>query len=109
MVDLDIAGHGKVLPDLIAKDGLVAAYGTNNQQVGVEFTRMIVMGIGIRFFIVYELADEVRKAAVAHCTRLLEANTLLHAVAATYPLDRIVEAHEAVEQGRHIGNVVVTM
>lgn len=108
LVDLDIAGHGKLLPDIIAKDGLVAAYGTNNQQVGVEFTRMIVQGIGIRFFIVYELATDVRRAAEAHLTRLLEAGTLQHAIAA-YPLDRIVEAHESVEQGRHIGNVVVTM
>lgn len=109
LVDLDIAGHGKLLPDIIAKDGLVAAYGTNNQQVGVEFTRMIVQGIGIRFFIVYELATDVRRAAEAHLTRLLEAGTLQHAIAATYPLDRIVDAHEAVEQGKHIGNVVVTM
>jgi NADPH2:quinone reductase len=109
LVDLDIAGHGKLLPDIIAKDGLVAAYGTNNQQVGVEFTRMIVQGIGIRFFIVYELATDVRRAAEAHLTRLLEAGTLQHAIAATYPLDKIVEAHEAVEQGKHIGNVVVTM
>jgi NADPH2:quinone reductase len=109
MVDLDIAGHGKMIPDLVAKDGLVAAYGTNNQQVGFEFTRMIVMGIGVRFFIVYELADDVRKAAISHVTRLLEAGALQHAVAASYPLNRIAEAHEAVEQGRHIGNVVVTM
>jgi len=109
LVDLDIAGHGKLLPDIIAKDGFVAAYGTNNQQVGVEFTRMIVQGIGIRFFIVYELASDIRRAAEAHLTRLLEAGTLQHAIAATYPLDRIADAHEAVEQGKHIGNVVVTM
>ena len=109
LVDLDIAGHGKLLPDIIAKDGFVAAYGTNNQQVGFEFTRMIVQGIGIRFFIVYELAGDVRRSAEAHLTRLLEAGTLQHAIAATYPLDRIVDAHEAVEQGKHIGNVVVTM
>ncbi len=44
IVDLDIAGHGKLIPDLIAKDGIVAAYGTNNQQVGFEFTRMIMTG-----------------------------------------------------------------
>jgi NADPH2:quinone reductase len=109
LVDLDIAAHGKIVPDIIAKDGLVAAYGTNNQQVGFEFTRMIVTGVGVRFFIVYELARDVRTAAIAHLTRLLEADTLRHAVAATYPLDAIADAHEALEQGRHMGNVVVTM
>ncbi len=109
LVDLDIAGHGKIVPDIIAKDGLVAAYGTNNQQVGFEFTRMIVTGVGVRFFIVYELANDVRSAAVAHLTRLLEAGTLQHAIGATYPLEKIADAHESLEQSRHIGNVVVTM
>jgi NADPH2:quinone reductase len=109
MVDLDIAGHGKLVPELIARDGLVAAYGSNDQQVGFEFTRMIMTGVAIRFFIVYELARDVRDAAIAHLTRLLEMGVLQHAVAATYPLARVIEAHEAVEQGRHVGNVVMTM
>ena len=109
IVDLDIAGHGKKIPDLIAKDGIVAAYGTNDQQVGFEFTRMIMTGVGVRFFIVYELAKDVRDAAITHLTRLLEAGALQHAVAATYPLDKVVDAHEAVEQGRHMGNVVMVM
>ena len=39
--------------------------------------------------------------------RMLEANTLKHNVARTYPLAEIVAAHEAVEQGRTIGNVSI--
>jgi NADPH2:quinone reductase len=109
MVDLDIAGHGKLVPELIARDGVVAAYGSNDQQVGFEFTRMIMSGVAVRFFIVYELASDVREAAIVHLTRLLEMGLLQHAVAATYPLDRVAEAHEAVEEGRHVGNVVVTL
>jgi NADPH2:quinone reductase len=109
IVDLDISSYGMLIPDIIARDGLVAAYGSNSRQVGFEFGRMIVTGVGVRFFIVYELADDVRRAAEAHLTRLLEAGCLEHAIGATYPLDQIVEVHEAVEQGRHMGNVVVTM
>lgn len=109
IVDLDISGYGKLIPDLITQDGLVAAYGSNSQQFGFEFTRMIVSGVGVRFFIVYELADEPRRAAEAHLTRLLEADVLQHAIGATYPLAQIVEAQEAVEQRRHLGNVVVTL
>jgi len=109
IVDLDISSYGKLIPQIIAKDGLVAAYGSNSQQFGFEFSRMIVTGVGVRFFIVYELADDVRRAAETHLTRLLEADCLQHAIGATYPLDRIVEVHESVEQGRHMGNVVVTM
>jgi NADPH:quinone reductase-like Zn-dependent oxidoreductase len=37
----------------------------------------------------------------------MEENRIRHRIAAEYPLERIAEAHEAVEQGRVIGNVVV--
>jgi NADPH2:quinone reductase len=40
---------------------------------------------------------------------MLEANALKHNIAKTYPLAEIVAAHETVEQGRAIGNVVLTM
>jgi NADPH:quinone reductase len=40
---------------------------------------------------------------------MLEAGQLLHNVAATFRLDDIVAAHEAVEQGRVPGNVIVTV
>jgi hypothetical protein len=36
-------------------------------------------------------------------------SALVHAIAETYPLDRIVAAHQAVESGEAIGNVVVTI
>jgi hypothetical protein len=33
----------------------------------------------------------------------------VHAIAETYPLERIVAAHQAVESGKAVGNVVVTI
>jgi len=59
--------------------------------------------------LVYELTAEARGRAVADITRMLEANTLIHNVVATFPLDQIVAAHEAVEQGKVAGNVVVSI
>ena len=48
-------------------------------------------------------------AAVDGITRMLEDKRLINNVAMTVPLDRIIAAHEAVEQGRTLGNVVVTL
>ena len=42
-------------------------------------------------------------------TRMLENKILINNVALSMPLNDIVAAHEAVEQGRAIGNVVVTL
>jgi NADPH2:quinone reductase len=40
---------------------------------------------------------------------LLQKNALQHTIAATYPLKDIAQAHEAVEQGQLIGNVVIAL
>jgi len=69
----------------------------------------LLTGAAIRFFIVYELAPNVRAEAIEQLRRWISERRPRHAVAARYPLDRIVGAHESVEQGRHIGNVVVTI
>ena len=42
-----------------------------------------------------------------HLSVWLEKGWLMNCVAAEYPLERIAEAHEVVEQGRVVGNVVV--
>ena len=41
--------------------------------------------------------------------RMLENKTLINNVALTLPLNDIVAAHEAVEQGKALGNVVVSI
>ena len=54
-----------------------------------------------------ELTADERSRAISDITRMLEANTLKHNIAKTYPLAEIGAAHECVEQGRAIGNVIV--
>jgi NADPH2:quinone reductase len=60
-----------------------------------------------RFFIVYELSREARQRGVADLTRWTTDGRLRHAIGATFPLDAVVEAHELVESGRAVGDVVV--
>ena len=109
IVEVDIAGNAGLYPAIMARDGLIAAYGTNSQEIKLLFSPLILTGAAIRFFIVYELAPKVRTEAIEQLTRWINEGRLRHAVAARYPLDRIVDAHEAVERGTHIGNVVVTI
>ena len=70
---------------------------------------LLVNAIAIKFIYVYELTAEERAAAISAITRMLENKTLINNVALTLPLDDIVAAHEAVEQGKAMGNVVVTL
>jgi len=47
--------------------------------------------------------------AIAQLRRWINERLLRHAVVARYALDRTVDAQEVIEQGTHIGNVVVTI
>jgi len=109
LVEVDIAGNASLYSTIMARDGVISAYGSNSQEIKLLFSPMILTGAAVRFFIVYELASEVRAEAIEQLTRWINGRLLRHAVAARYPLDRIVDAHEAVEHGRHIGNVVVNI
>jgi NADPH2:quinone reductase len=109
VVEVDIAGNASLYPAIMARDGIIAAYGTNSHEIKLSFTPLILTGAAIRFFIVYELAPGARSEAIEQLTHWIKEGRLRHAVTAPYPLDRIVDAHEAVERGTHIGNVVVTL
>jgi NADPH:quinone reductase len=107
VVEVDIAGNAPLLPQIVAKDGLCVAYGSNASQAIFDFGPMILSGAAVRFFIVYDLAPAARARGIGDLTRWLEDGRLRHAVGATLPLEETIEAHELVEHGRVIGNVIV--
>ena len=61
----------------------------------------------LRFFLVYDISDSDRSAGIAELTGLLEQGRLVHTVARRSPLDDVAVAHEIVERGDVIGNVVL--
>jgi NADPH2:quinone reductase len=107
VVEVDIAGNAALLPKIVAQDGLCVAYGSNAPQAAFEFGPMILSGAAVRFFIVYELSAAARERGVSDLTRWMAEGRLRHAIGATLPLERTVEAHELVEGGKVIGNVIV--
>jgi NADPH2:quinone reductase len=90
-------------------EGDIVVYGSNAPEVGVNFVQGIMKNLRIRFFIVYNLNPADRARALAGVTAALESGKLTHHVGLVLPFDRIVEAHEAVEQGTVTGNVVLDM
>jgi NADPH:quinone reductase len=107
VIELDFAANAKLLPDVLRPGGTVVVYGTGAGVAEVPSFFFLVNAITLKFIFVYELTREERAAALAEIARLLERNRLVHNVALTLPLDDIVAAHEAVERGKAVGNVVV--
>jgi NADPH:quinone reductase len=107
VVEVDIAGNASLLPKIIAPGGLCVAYGSNAPQATFDFGPMILSGAAVRFFIVYELPPKARAQGIQDLTRWLDEGRLQHTIGASLPLGQTIEAHERVEQGTLIGNVVV--
>jgi NADPH2:quinone reductase len=109
VVEMDLAANARLYPSVLHARGSVVVYGTGSAEAPIPAQFLLVNAIAIKFVFVYELTAEERAAAVSAITRMLETKTLINNVALSMPLNDIVAAHEAVEQGRAMGNVVVTL
>jgi NADPH:quinone reductase-like Zn-dependent oxidoreductase len=107
VVEVDVTGNAALYPQILAPFGLAAVYGANGAGAELAFGPAILKGVGIRFFIVYELTPAQRATAIGALQAWLGTGLLKHAIAARMPLKDCAAAHEMVEQGRHIGNVVL--
>jgi NADPH2:quinone reductase len=107
VIELDLAANAKLLPGVLRAKGSVIVYGTGAAEASIPAQWMLVSGIIIKFMLVYDLTREEHQAAIAAITHLLSEKKLIHNVAATFPLDQIVAAHQAVESGKAIGNIVL--
>jgi NADPH2:quinone reductase len=108
VVEVEFGGNLPVTEQVVKAHGIVAAYASMADPTPkLPFYALMYKSITVRLLVVYTLTDEERAKAITDLTRAMEADVLSHAIAETYPLSEIARAHEAVESGRPIGNVVI--
>jgi NADPH2:quinone reductase len=108
VVEMDVAANARLYPGILHARSEVVIYGTGGAESTIPSQFLLTHGIKLQFIFVYELTPAERSSAVSGITRMLDNKTLINNVALTLPLKDIVAAHEAVEQGKAMGNVVVT-
>jgi NADPH2:quinone reductase len=107
IVELDISANAKLIPDVLKPRGHVVIYGNSRPTAEIPSAFCLTNQITLQYIFVYELTEAERARTVAEIMRLMEEKRLSHNVAKTYGLNDIVAAHEAVESGTVLGNVVV--
>jgi NADPH2:quinone reductase len=107
VVEVDVAANAKLLPGVLRPPGTTVVYGTGQPEVTIPGGWMLFSSITLQFMLVYELLPADRAAALAGLQSMMKHGTLRHAVAQRFPLSACAEAHEAVERGDVMGNVVV--
>ena len=109
VIEMDLAANAKLYPGLLQARSRVVVYGTGAGEALIPAQFLLVNAVTLSWIFVYELTAAEREAAVNAITDLMAARRLIHNVALTLPLAQAVQAHEAVEQGKTAGNVVLAM
>jgi NADPH2:quinone reductase len=107
VIEMDVAVNGGADLEMLRTGGEVVAYGSSPQPLNLPFPVLLAKNIQLKFFMVYHLDDADRAQAQAVLQRMLARGELVHNIALRLPLSQIVQAHEAVEQGQTVGNVVL--
>jgi NADPH2:quinone reductase len=105
VVDVAFGANLAFTSAVLAPNGTIATYGSDaDPEPRLPFYPLMRRGTVIRMVSVFAMPVA---EAIADITRHLEAGALTHPVAATYALDDIAKAHEAVERGGHVGRVLL--
>jgi NADPH:quinone reductase len=109
IVDMDFSTTARLLSaGVLAPHGKHVCYGSNAPgENTVPFGDLLFKSLTLQFFLVYELRDNERAAAIADLDAMLEAGALAHTIGTRFPPEQVAVAQETVEAGRLVGNVVL--
>jgi NADPH:quinone reductase len=107
LIEMDLAANARLYPSILAPHSTVVVYGTSASETALPGHWLMVNSVTVQFFLVYELSAEDRAAGIEELTELLAGGRLIHTVARRLPLEAIADAHEIVERGEAMGNVVL--
>ena len=109
VIEMDFSGNAKLMPSILHPRSTIVVYGNSNPDATIPSQFFLTNVVTIRYIFVYELTQAERDTAVSAINGMLENKTLMNNVALTLPLNDIIVAHETVEQGKALGNVVVSI
>jgi NADPH2:quinone reductase len=110
IIDMDFSTTARWAAEgALAAHGQVVCYGSNALDVAMPFRPWLFQSMGVKFFLVYDLTPADRQKAVARLSAMLSQQQLQHSIGARFSLDQIAQAHQTVEAGQTVGNVVVDL
>lgn len=109
IIEVDVAANAALDLGVLKAGGDLVVYGSGRPEFTLPFFPLISRNLTLRFFIVYHLEADDRARAEATLASLLRSGRLQHRIAGRLALDEIAAAHELVESGRAVGNVVVAL
>ena len=108
IVEVDFGANAALDKAVLAPRGSIGAYSsTSAPHFEFDYYGFGYKGVRIAFTQVYMLDATERKRAVTDLSRWMEAGELCHRVGGIFMLAEIAAAHEALEAGDMIGNIIL--
>lgn len=107
IVEVDFGANLPTSVAILKPGGVIASYASASVPEPVLPYPAFPRNVLIRLVNVYEVPPPALAQAATDLTACLQEGALRHLIARRYPLTRVAAAHEAVESGQMIGNVVV--
>lgn len=108
IVEVDFGANIGIDVEIIRPHGVIASYSsTRVPEPVLPYYPLQFKAVTIRCVQGMLLTDAQREAGTEELTRLMQAGKLQHPAPQIFPLDRIADAHAALESGKTIGKVIV--
>jgi len=108
IVEVAFASNLAVDIAVLKRNGAIATYSSDSDnQPQLPFLPLLTKNITVHFVLVYVMSNSAHQSAISDITTCLETGTLHHLVAQRFPLAEVAAAHQGVESGHMIGNVVI--
>lgn len=108
VLEVNLAANGRSYPAILAEHGKAVVYGFGSESASLPI-ELLLRNVALEFVGMYRLTAAQRAAAIEAVDRRLRDGSLRHHIAGRYPLEAIVDAHEAVERGEGIGATLLTL
>jgi NADPH2:quinone reductase len=108
IVEVAFGANLPITQKVIKTNGVVATYSSDaDMEPKIPFRPFLARDVTVRFVLVYVMPREAKMAAIGAITECLQAGVLRHHVYREYEMAEAAEAHDAIESGKSLGNVVV--
>jgi NADPH2:quinone reductase len=107
VIEMDLSGNARLYPDILRAHGTVVIYGMAGTEATLPSLWLMQNSITLKLFLIYDVTEAQRAELLQELAALLADNRLVHSIAEQLPLDEIARAHNLVERGEVLGNVVL--
>jgi NADPH2:quinone reductase len=111
IVDVNLKANLATDMACLAQGGIVSSYATGHatDELSVPLLKAMIGGCVFRFVFIYNVPFEAKLSAIEAISACIASGSYNPKIGMQVPLNRVIEAHEALETGKIVGKVLINI